>query len=149
LFDNLEFASNRRERLYAVLDFGEADIGDSEKPTEGFTVDVTVPEVGEVATWIDEHLRVEDPTEQAPVGVALVSTWGQGTGRVDALALVAPTGVVVYVDTTTLDPADTAALVAFLSEPERPKAVHEYTGAVLALGAQGWSLQGVGRDTVL
>ena len=32
LFDNLEFASNLRERLYAVLDFGEADIGDSANP---------------------------------------------------------------------------------------------------------------------
>ena len=149
LFDNLEFASNLRERLYAVLDFGEADIGDSAKPTEGFTVDVTVPEVGGVATWIDEHLRVEDSTEQAPVGMALESTWGQGTGRVDALALVAPTGAAVHVDTTALDPADTEALAAFLADPERPKAVHEYKGAVLALGAQGWSLQGVVCDTAL
>src|SRR5699024_3710386 len=68
LFDNLEFASNLRERLYAVLDFGEADFGGSEKPTEGFTVDVTVPEVGEVVTWIDEHLTPEHCAEQAPVG---------------------------------------------------------------------------------
>lgn len=149
LFDNLEFASNLRERLYTVLNFGEADTSDAEQPAEGFTVDVTVPETGGLAAWIDEHLAVGSLTTQAPAGLALDGTWGRGTGRVEALALVAPTGAAVHVDPTALDPADNEALAALLADPERPKAVHEYKGAVLALGAQGWSLGGVVCDTAL
>ena len=149
LFDNLEFASNLRERLYAVLNFGETDTGDDEGTAEGFTVDVTVPEVGGLAAWIDEHLAAGTLTAQAPAGAALEGTWARGTGRVDALALVGPTGAAVHVDPTALDPADNEALAAFLADPERPKAIHEYKGAVLALGAQGWSLGGVVCDTAL
>src|SRR5699024_6025306 len=36
-----------------------------------------------------------------------------------------------------------------LADAERPKAVHEYKGAVLELGAHGWSLAGVVCDTAL
>lgn len=150
LFDNLEFASNLRERLYAVIRAGE-----SEEPTEdggaveGFTVDVTVAATGGVAAWITEHASAEALTERAPAGLAIDGAWGAGTGRVDALAVTVPSGASLFVDPTVLDADDTEALAAFLADAGRPKAVHEYKGALLALGAHGWDLNGVISDTAL
>ena len=156
LFDNLEFASNLRERLYAVLRIdeggGPGEGGDG--VSEGFSVDVTVAGTGELAAWLGEHAAADTPTDdtltaQAPAGLALDAAWGRGTGRVDALAICVPSGAAVFVDPTALDPADTEALAGFLADPGRPKAVHEYKGALLALGAHGWTLGGVVSDTAL
>ncbi|MBQ1082749.1 MULTISPECIES: DNA polymerase I [unclassified Nocardiopsis] len=150
LFDNLEFASNLRERLYAVIraDDGE-ESAEAGGAVEGFTVDVTVAATGGVAAWITEHASAESLTDQAPAGLAVDGTWGAGTGRVDALAVTVPGGASLYVDPTVLDTADTEALAAFLADAGRPKAVHEYKGALLALGAHGWDLNGVVSDTAL
>ena len=151
LFDNLEFASNLRERLYAVIRSGEAEAegaGDGE-PAEGFEVDVTVAGTGEVAAWLAEHAAAEALSGHAPAGLAVEGAWGQGTGRVDALAVTVPSGASLFADATQLDAADTEALAAFLADADRPKAVHEYKGALLALGAHGWSLGGVVSDSAL
>ncbi|GAA0987653.1 DNA polymerase I [Nocardiopsis tropica] len=156
LFDNLEFASNLRERLYAVLKTdGDGGAGEGAAPAaEGFAVDLTVAGTGELAAWLREHAAADTPesdtlTPQAPAGLALDAVWGQGSGRVDALAISVPAGAAVFVDPTLLDPADTEALAGFLADPGRPKVVHEYKGALLALGAHGWSLGGVVSDTAL
>ncbi|WP_026116403.1 DNA polymerase I [Nocardiopsis valliformis] len=151
LFDNLEFASNLRERLYAVIRSGQDEAegaGDGE-PVEGFEVDVTVAGTGEVAVWLAEHAAAGALSEQAPAGLAVEGVWGQGTGRVDALAVTVPSGASLFVDPTQLDAADTEALAAFLADADRPKVVHEYKGALLALGAHGWSLGGVVSDSAL
>jgi DNA polymerase-1 len=68
---------------------------------------------------------------------------------VDGLSIAVASGAAVSVDTALLDAADTEALAAFLADPERPIAVHEYKGALLALGAHGWDLGGVVSDTAL
>ncbi len=151
LFDNLEFASNLRERLYAVIRTGEDGAGSAGEgdAVEGFSVDVTVAETGGVAAWLVEHAAAEGLTEEAPAGLAIDGSWGQGTGRVDALAVSVPSGAALFVDPTQADTADTEALAAFLADPERPKVVHEYKGALLALGAHGWALRGVVSDTAL
>ncbi|WP_442789735.1 DNA polymerase I [Nocardiopsis sp. EMB25] len=148
LFDNLEFASNLRERLYAVIRSGEPE-GGADAAAEGFCVDLTVADTGAVAAWLTEHAAPEALTGEAPAGVAVEGAWGQGSGRVDALALCVPGGAALYVDPSALDPADTAALSEFLADRDRPKVVHEYKGASLALGAHGWSLGGVVSDTAL
>ncbi|MEV2274821.1 DNA polymerase I [Nocardiopsis sp. NPDC049922] len=149
LFDNLEFASNLRERLYAVIRVGEPEGGAEAEAAEGFSVDVTVAGTGAVAAWLTEHAAADALTAEAPAGLAIEGTWGKGTGRVDALAVCVPTGAALYVDPEVLDPADTDALSAFLADRARPKVVHEYKGALLALGAHGWSLDGVVSDTAL
>ncbi|MFE1169311.1 DNA polymerase I [Nocardiopsis sp. NPDC058789] len=150
LFDNLEFASNLRERLYAVIRAGEgAEAAEEGGAGEGFTVDVTVAATGGVSAWIAEHASAEALTEHAPAGLAIDGAWGAGTGRVDALAVTVPSGAALFVDPTVLDAADTEALAGFLADAERPKAVHEYKGALLALGAHGWDLNGVISDTAL
>ncbi|MBR8743457.1 DNA polymerase I [Nocardiopsis sp. MG754419] len=150
LFDNLEFASNLRDRLYAVVRTAEsAEDGDSHASGEGFEVEVTAADTGEVAAWLTAHASAEGVTAQAPAGVALEATWGRGTGRVDALAITVAGGASLYVDPTRLDGADHEALAAFLADADRPKVVHEYKGALLALGAHGWTLGGVVSDTAL
>ncbi|GAA1115270.1 DNA polymerase I [Nocardiopsis metallicus] len=151
LFDNLEFASNLRERLYAVIRSGrdEAEGAGDGEPVEGFEVDVTAAGTGQVAVWLAEHAAAGALTERAPAGLAVEGVWGQGTGRVDALAVTVPSGASLLVDPTLLDAADTEALAAFLADADRPKVVHEYKGALLALGAHGWSLGGVVSDSAL
>ncbi|ASU57585.1 MULTISPECIES: DNA polymerase I [Nocardiopsis] len=155
LFDNLEFASNLRERLYAVVRLPEDGSGEAgTEAVEGFRVELTVAGTGELAPWLAAHAAPDDAasdtlTPTAPAGLALDGAWGQGTGRVDALAISVPSGDAVFVDPTALDPADTEALADFLADPRRPKAVHEYKGALLALGAHGWELGGVVSDTAL
>ena len=151
LFDNLEFASNLRERLSSVVrsDGGAEETATAQ--TEGLRVDLTVAGTGELAAWLNEHAAPagDTLTPTAPAGLAVDGTWGAGTGRVDALAISVPSGEAVFVDPTALDPADTEALAAFLADPDRPKAVHEYKGLSLALGAHGWTLGGVVSDTAL
>lgn len=150
LFDNLEFASNLRERLYAVIRAGEDSAGDAEGGgAEGFAVDVTVAVTGGVAGWLAEHAAGEGLTAEAPAGLAIDGTWDKGAGRVDALAVTVPSGASLFVDPTQLDAADNEALAAFLADPGRAKTVHEYKGALLALGAHGWTLGGVVSDTAL
>ncbi|WP_017615896.1 DNA polymerase I [Nocardiopsis salina] len=149
LFDNLEFASNLRERLYSVINVDEAAAQGESDAAEGFEVDLTVPVTGGLAAWLTEHAAPGAVTAEAPAGLALEATWGRGTGRVDALAISVPSGAAAAVDPTALDAADTEALAAFLSDPDRPKVVHEYKGALLALGAHGWDLAGARCDTAL
>lgn len=149
LFDNLEFASNLRERLYTVINVDEAAAQGASEVAEGFEVDLTAPGTGELAAWLTEHAALHALTAEAPAGLALDAQWGRGTGRVDALAISVPSGAAAFVDPTVLDPSDTEALSAFLADPERPKVVHEYKGALLALGAHGWDLGGARCDTAL
>ncbi|GAB2499494.1 DNA polymerase I [Nocardiopsis aegyptia] len=150
LFDNLEFASNLRERLYAVLRTGEEEPDAAAAGAEdGFEIDLTVAGTGELAAWLVRHASAEGVTEAAPAGLAIEGVWGQGTGRVDGLAICVPGGAAVYADPTAMDAADTEALAAFLGDAERPKSVHEYKGALLALGEHGWALRGVVSDTAL
>ncbi len=75
--------------------------------------------------------------------------WGAGTGRVDGIGLATATGRSAYIDTTTLDPGDDAALSAWLADPGKPKVFHDAKGPELALAAHGWSLAGVVSDTAL
>ncbi len=149
LFDNLEFASNLRERLYAVVRTAQSTDTGGDAAGEGFEVEVTVAGTGEVAAWLTEHAAADTITLEAPAGLAVEGGWGRGTGRVDALAVTVAGGASLYVDPTRVDASDTEALTDFLSDAERPKVVHEYKGALLALGAHGWELDGVISDTAL
>ena len=149
LFDTLEFASNLRERLYAVVDLEETAEEAGADGGEGFEMDLTVAGTGALAAWLAEYATAGSVTAASPAGLALDGVWGAGTGRVDGLSIAVASGAAVSVDPTLLDDADTEALADFLADPERPIAVHEYKGALLALGAHGWELDGVVSDTAL
>jgi DNA polymerase-1 len=52
-------------------------------------------------------------------------------------------------DPTQLTEADDQAVAAWLADPNRPKAMHDMKGPMLAMAAHGWALAGVTSDTAL
>ncbi|GAA3743758.1 DNA polymerase I [Salinactinospora qingdaonensis] len=141
LFDTLEFASTLRDRLFAVL--GEEDAAGAELG-EGFTVELSALGTGEVAGWLAAHA-----TGAARAGLACNGSWGGGTGELTGLAIAMAGGPAAHIDPTTLDAADEAALLAWLADPQRPKALHDAKGPMLAIAARGWELAGLTSDTAL
>ena len=58
-------------------------------------------------------------------------------------------GSAAWVDATEITPEDESALAGWLADPERPKALHDAKGPLLALEARGWPLAGLAADTAL
>jgi DNA polymerase-1 len=135
LFDGLEFRV-LRERLFETLE-SEEDVDDG----PGFEMNGDVLAPGAVGAWLAEL-----GTER--VGLHARGVWGAGTGRLEALAL-ATASRAAYVDLADLGPDDDEALAAWLSDPARPKVLHDAKGPALALAAHGWTLKGVASDTAL
>lgn len=138
VFDALEFAA-LRTRLFEYLGGGD------EASTDAASVDVEVdvPGQGELAVWIAEHLGDD------PVGVEVAGVLRPVGPRVDTVTVATAAGRAVSVSPENLDPADDAALQAWLGDPARPKVMHDAKGQLHALAAQGWSLQGLLADTAL
>jgi DNA polymerase I len=157
LFDTLQFRV-LRERLYASVSTAEPEA------ELGFDVEVTLPEPGQVGQWLSDNA-----TGPERVGLAVQGTWGRGTGEVTAIAIAVPEhdagdeagdgagdatggdarGVGLYLDPTTLIEEDERALADWLADPDRPKAIHDAKGPMLALAARGLELRGVTTDTAL
>ena len=144
VFDGLEFRV-LRDRLFATLSADEPVAEDT------ITVDGADLGPGQVANWLDKHV----PTGTT-AGLHVVGAWGAGSGRVDGVAIAAPDDAAAYLTLTDtqdasdrLGPDDVEALAAWLADPERPKALHDAKGPMLALAARGWTLDGVGSDTAL
>ncbi|KAA1378738.1 DNA polymerase I [Aeromicrobium fastidiosum] len=140
VFDALEFAA-LRTRLFDYLGGGDEHVaGDA-----AVAIDVSVLGAGQVQPWLDEHAA-----DQADaVGLDVAGVLRPVGARADAIALAAAGGAAAWVDTTTLDPADDAALGTWLADPARPKVLHDAKGQLHALQAQGWTLAGVRADTAL
>ncbi|NEB61491.1 DNA polymerase I [Streptomyces diastaticus] len=142
ILDTLEIRNpSLRERLYAV-DPGAAEAEAAPVVADGVELDGTVLGTGELAGWLAEH-------GQQPLGVATVDTWALGTGSVTEVALAAADGKAAWFDPTETDEADDTAFRAWLSDPERPKVLHNAKGAMRVFAEHGWSLAGVGMDTAL
>ncbi len=137
IFDALEFRV-LRDRLYQYLESAEPEA------EAGFDLDGRILGVGEVAGWLAEHVPAG-----TPVGVAVAGTFGRGTGALTGVALATATGAAGWFDPAALDPADEAAVAAWLADPSRPKVLHDSKPARLAFAAHGWTLRGVTRDTAL
>jgi len=137
VFDALEFKI-LRDRLYQYLDAVEPEA------EAGFSLAGQVLPAGAVAGWLAQHT-----TTGTPVGVAVTGTFGRGTGSLTGLALATADGPAAWLDPAQLDAADEAALAAWLADADRPKILHDAKPAVLAFAAQGWTLAGLRRDTVL
>lgn len=152
LFDQLEFASNLRDRLFTVL---VADTGDTAASTDTESsaspadtesphgVVVTVAEPGELGSWLGTHAVGKERA-----GLAVVGSWGQGTGELTAVAIAVP-GACVYVEPSLLNSADETELRRWLAEPTVPKAIHDSKGPLLAMFAHGWDLKGLTSDPAL
>ncbi len=137
VFDGLEFRV-LRERLFETLSSDEQVI------ESGPALDGRRLGEGEVAGWLAEHT-----SSDAPTGVQVEGVWHSGTGRVATVALATSAAVAAWVDATEIGPDDEMALAAWLADPERPKAMHDAKGPMLALAARGWPLWGLAADTAL
>jgi DNA polymerase-1 len=137
VFDTLEFRI-LRDRLYQYLDAVEPEA------EAGFDLAGKVLGAGEVAGWLAEHTPVG-----TPVGIAVTGTFGRGTGSLTGVAVATATGAAGWFDPAALEPADEAAVAAWLADPARPKVLHDSKPALLAFAAHGWTLRGVTRDTAL
>lgn len=137
VFDSLEFRV-LRDRLFEYLDAPQ------EEADHGFDLDGALLAPDEVAGWLQEYAA-----PGATVGVHLVGQWGRGTGDATALALATDGDAAAYVDLTALDSAGEAAVGAWLADAQRPKVLHDAKGPLLALGARGWSVEGITTDTAL
>jgi DNA polymerase I len=136
LFDALQFRV-LRERLFQVMGTEAA------APTgPGFDLVVDDLASGQMQAWLAD-------VGEAPVGLAVLGTWGRGTGRVDAVAIARSDGRCVVLDPILLEATDRAALTAFLADAEQPKVLHDAKGPMLALAAQGLELRGLAADTAL
>ncbi|MBZ6142101.1 DNA polymerase I [Streptomyces olivaceus] len=142
ILDTLEIRNpSLRERLHAV-DPGAEEAETAPVVTDGVELDGTVLGTGEVAGWLAEH-------GTRPLGVATVDTWALGTGSVAEVALAAADGNAAWFDPTEIDESDEAAFTAWLSDPERPKVLHNAKGAMRVFAEHGWSVAGVDMDTAL
>jgi DNA polymerase I len=137
IFDGLEFRV-LRDRLFATLSADEPEI------QPGAHVDTTRLGAGQVAPWLAEHTAADTLT-----GVVVEGRWGGGTGQVDAVALGVATGDAAWVDAVDIGADDEVVLAAWLADPDRPKALHDAKGPLLALSARGWPLAGLRSDTAL
>ena len=138
VFDALEFAA-LRTRLFEYLGGGdEATVAEA-----GVDVEVTTAAAGEVGVWLDAHAGAE--TVGLQVGGVLRPTGA----RVDTVAVAAADGPALWITVDSLEPADEAALAAWLGDVERPKVLHDAKGQLHALAAQGWATRGVVADTAL
>jgi DNA polymerase-1 len=135
LFDGLEFRV-LRNRLFEEVDSVE------ELDESGFELEGAALEPDAVGAWLAE-------LGQERTGLHVRGSWGSGTGSVAGIGLATAAGRSAYVDTTTLTPADDAALAAWLGDAEKPKVLHDAKGPELALAAHGWRLAGVVSDTAL
>jgi len=137
LFDDLEFRV-LRDRLFDTLAAVEPEV------EEGFDVRGGALEAGAVGQWLAAHA-----SDGRRSGLAVVGTHLPHDGDATALAIAVADGDGGYIDTATLTPDDDAALAAWLSDPAKPKALHEAKLAIHDLAGRGWTLNGVTSDTAL
>jgi DNA polymerase-1 len=141
IFDSLEFRI-LRDRLYETVEATEPEA------ESGFELDMQRPGAGELAGWLGKHA-----SGPAPIGVAVGGTWARGAGEVAAIALSTHTGEsgghAAWIDPAMLELEDEQALAGWLSDPTRPKVLHDAKGPLLALASRGLQLQGIVSDTAL
>ncbi|MET9950901.1 DNA polymerase I [Streptomyces sp. NPDC006339] len=141
VLDTLEIRNpSLRERLLAV-DPGAAE-ETAPAPAPGVALDFTVLGSGELAGWLAEH-------GGRPLGVATLESWALGTGSVAEIALASGDGAAAWFDPAELDEADERAWAAWISDPERPKVLHNAKSAMRVFPEHGWSVAGVTMDTAL
>ncbi len=136
LFDDLEFRV-LRDRLFETLASADPEV------ETGFDVRGGVLERGGLAAWLAEH------SSGRRFGLAVVGNHLAFDSDATAVAIVSADGEGAYFDTADMDPADEAALAAWLADPEAPKALHEAKLAMHDLAGRGWTLAGVTSDTAL
>ncbi|MCW2747901.1 MAG: polymerase [Nocardioidaceae bacterium] len=137
VFDSLEFQV-LRERLLANV------AGEEPQADDGFDVEGAILLPGQVGAWLETHT-----TPGTPVGLEITGVLTPSDGRVDAIAFATSSGPAAYVDIAIISAEDEAALSVWLTDPARPKVLHDAKPRLHALRAQGWELAGLDADTAL
>jgi DNA polymerase-1 len=138
IFDGLEFRV-LRDRLFQTL-----TAVDETDPEAGFSLDGVQLAPGELGAWL-----ADNTTASIRAGVQVVGSWGQGTGDVWSVAVATAAGAAAWFDTAEWTESDETAWARWLADPERPKALHDAKGPLLAMQARGWRLAGLTSDTAL
>lgn len=135
LFDDLEFKTIRA-RLFAL--YG-SEVEEAERETIETPDYVSPAGHDELAAFL-----AAGKGQRSAVAVEFVP------GRIgeDAAALaIVRDGAAAYVDLSAQDAATDNVLAAWLRDPEAPKVMHGFKGALKALAARGLELEGVVDDT--
>ncbi|WP_290220990.1 DNA polymerase I [Corynebacterium atrinae] len=134
-FDALQFGTNLRERVLAVV---RTDGSAVEESVE--LADVVVDDA-ELADWL---------AERSGQGLALfaVGTPSPGQGDVSGFAIVDKQRHAVSVEAVDLSPRDEKALAGWLAS-EDPKYLHESKAAFHMFAGRGMVLNGVTQDTAI
>ena len=136
VFDGLQFGVQMRERMFA-LQTAEPEA------SEGFDVDGEVLEPGQLRAWLDAHAG-----PGVRVGLEAVGHWARGSGDAEGIAVAAGEHT-AYASLAELDPADEAALAAWLGSREHPKVWHAGKAQLHELAARGFAVEGIVGDTAL
>jgi DNA polymerase-1 len=137
IFDGLEFRV-LRDRLFQTLTVDEVNA------ESGFEIDGTRLAPGELGAWLAAHT-----SSTVRTGVHVSGSWGGGTGDVWSVALANAAGAAAWFDAAELAPDDERSWATWLADPDRPKALHDAKGPLLAVHARGWELAGLTSDTAL
>lgn len=138
MLEELEFRA-LRDRLMAVAPVDEDVPAVGAVTAEG--PDLVTPGPGGLSAWLAER------TGQR-AGVDVQGAHSPGDGDAWGIAVVVDGQAVAY-DLPRMDPADDAALSAWLADPDQPKALHGAKGAWHALAGRDVRLTGVVFDTEL
>ncbi|MBD9699871.1 DNA polymerase I [Flavimobilis sp. GY10621] len=138
IFDALQFRT-LRDRLLAMMPAEER--GDDDV-VAGPSLELDAVAPGGLGAWLaargGKHLGLEVRGRAVP-----------GSGDADLLALGDADGHAVVVDLTEIEPADDAALGAWLADEDAPKFVHGGKARWHELQGRGYALRGVTLDTEL
>jgi DNA polymerase-1 len=137
LLDELEFRT-LRDRLFAML----PDEGREERVATAAALDLVEAGVGGLAAWLDAR-------RDEVLGLDVRGSGAPSRGDAWGVAVADGAGQAVAYDLAAIDPADEAALAAWLADPERGKALHAAKEAWHALDGRGLPLRGVVYDTEL
>ncbi len=135
LFDTLEFQGLRDRLFSAVTEPAPSDVG--------FEVDAHLLPEGGLPVWLS---RI---AEGAPVATAARLDTSPGRAELLGVALWAEGHGAVWLDLTTIDPADFEALGDLFADPKRPKFAHDAKNLFLAVWERGLRLEGLAIDTAV
>lgn len=132
-FDELEFGTNLRERVFSIIDADDV-------------VEETIEEAPEVVTDLDPLDVWLAGRQGQPLAVAVEGCSAPGNGDAYSIALVDESYHSIVADLAEINPKEETALADWL-QSESPKYFHESKAAYHMLAGRGFELKGVVHDT--
>jgi DNA polymerase-1 len=149
LLDDLEFRNaSIRQRLFAA-DPGGGRAPAAAEPGGAKTEPLKGRELGpgELGDWF--RTRAVRAGRAAPVALAAEGTWVRGEGDITRIALATADGYAACFEPARMNASDERAFTGWLTDPGRPKALHDLKSLLRVFGERGWEPAGVAIDTAL